>query len=432
MRPQPDAALASLAEVLQRHLGEERDERGPTAKERVAAFLDAPPRELAVVQAEVAATHEPSLAHALEALVDAHDAATLHGASPYEEAPARRRLDLGDEDRFVPADCVATWPSGTLHPDVPLAAVKTAVASPATEPSALLRVIGPPGARQAAEEGLGRLRAHAEGPSNLLRGRVLRARDERGLTLAPVPRPTATRADLVLPDAVWQAVDRGVGNVFARRGALEAAGVPASRGLLLQGPPGTGKTTLSRVLAAEAAGEATVVLADAPSAVRRLGELQRELDILAPMLLIIEDLELLTGGRSGRGERGGALPTLLAGLDALHRSAQGGVVTVVTADEPDRVDPSLPRAGRIDEVLTLAPPDLEDRTRILQRLLEPLDLAEPALVSQLAHHTTGSTGAELVGLCRGAILAAEGPPTREDLLAAVRSDEGPANLGTYL
>ncbi len=431
MRAQPDAVLAHLVDVLNRHLGEQRAERGPTPTERMATFFDRPVRELSSVHTELGAVRELCVAWTLDELAHHHPEATLHSASAYEETPSRRHVDLGDVERFLPSSCLVTWPAGTLDAEVPLATLKSMAPTPSAEPSQVLRVVGPPEAPEAARRALQQLRDHADGPGNVLRGRVLHIREDRGLLLDPVATPSATREQLVLPDAVWEAVQRNVASAFARREALAAAGLWSSRGLLLQGPAGTGKSTLARTLAGEVAGTATVIVAEATSIVRRVHELYRELTTLTPALVVIEDLDLLVGNRSGRPDRSAALQTLLSALDHAHRTYEG-VVTLATTNEPGGLDASVTRAGRFEETVTLAAPDQRSRAAILARYLAPLGLDEPALLTRLAHLTPGATGADLARLCRTAILAAEGAPGAEDLLAAARPDDEPANLGTYL
>lgn len=174
------------------------------------------------------------------------------------------------------------------------------------------------------------------------------------------------------------------------------------RGLLLSGPPGTGKTLFAGALAhcCEAGLVATSVgrwqsaghLGDVLAAMRRSFA-----DAVAarPCILFIDEVE----GVGDRARFAGReyeiywtqvvnlLLELIDGVDRLE-----GVVVVGATNYPDRIDPALRRAGRLDRHVAIGLPDLEDR-RELARLYCGGALSEHDL-DRVASATTGFTGAD--------------------------------------
>ncbi len=260
--------------------------------------------------------------------------------------------------------------------------------------------------------------------ANPFRGQVLEAGETNGLGLTfsvLTPRPTP-REEIVLPDPVWAEIDLNVHGLFAAAERLGAAGLAPNRGVLLEGPPGTGKTAICRALAGELAGPTTVVFCDARTVSRYVRDLYRQLEDLAPALVVMEDVDLVIADR-GRFGSGEPLNDFLLALDgAMSRHA--GVVTVATTNDVSAIDPAARRASRFDCVVTVGPPDRVARVQILRRLLDRLGPDGAAVdASRVAAVTDGLTGADLRELVSLAVLhGAE----------AARTGEGTDQLSTQL
>ena len=253
---------------------------------------------------------------------------------------------------------------------------------------------------------LERARRHGWGELNPFRRRVAQVgigrpsdqHDLSALTLRGIPTPAASRSELLLEDGLWSELDANVGGLFERAELLERLGLGTTRGVLLEGPPGVGKTHAVRVLVSELAGHVTVLVVT-PNAADRLPAVYELAGLVAPTLVVIEDLDLVAGTNRSSGSRMHGLLESLDGLVGQH----GHVVTVATTNRAHEMDESVRRAARFDRILTFSPPPEPARQRILERCLEPVGTHGIA-VGELAAMSEGATGADLREVVRHAVL----------------------------
>ncbi|MGO8265245.1 AAA family ATPase [Rhizobium ruizarguesonis] len=184
-----------------------------------------------------------------------------------------------------------------------------------------------------------------------------------------------------------------------RNGSLSWEDV--DRGLLLSGPPGTGKTVFASALArsCEAQLIATSVakwqsaghLGDTLAAMRRSFE---EAVSKKPCILFIDEFDSIGDRAKFGGEHriywSQVVNLLLELIDGTERLE--GVVIVGATNHPDRIDPALVRAGRLDRHIVIAEPDTAER-RELARAYFGDDLTGHDL-DRIAAATTGFTGAD--------------------------------------
>jgi hypothetical protein len=245
---------------------------------------------------------------------------------------------------------------------------------------------------------------------NPFRGLTLKATLTAGIDFEVLKDFRERRAEVVLPTSVWREVDENVQGLFKRIAVLKRAELGTNRGILLVGPPGTGKTALCRVIAAELAGDVTVVICNAGVAHGWLRALYAEVAHLTPAVVIIEDLDLIVGDREEGSTNKGALAEFLNVLDGLM-TEHTGVATIATTNDPHTIDAAAKRSARFDRIVDISLPDADARARILSVYLRKIDTAKSHRgrewkdgIASVAAVTDGATGADLRELVRRGVL----------------------------
>ncbi len=223
--------------------------------------------------------------------------------------------------------------------------------STAFQESLILQILG--GSRKLIDELLAE--AHSYSFPRAPGVSILTARNE--LWCPASWQPKRPLASLILADSILEDTLEDLRD-FYRSGAWYAErGIPYRRGYLLHGPPGTGKTTLVLALA----GELKLPVATLSLSSRLMSDesLRAMVDGLpAAAFLLIEDIDCaFKECRSTTVAAGVTLSGLLNALDGV--SSRDGRVLFLTTNHPERLDPALLRAGRVDRKIELgyATPD---------------------------------------------------------------------------
>lgn len=217
-----------------------------------------------------------------------------------------------------------------------------------------------------------------------------------------------------IPEAKEELVE--VVHFLKNPGKYEKLGGKIPRGVLLQGPPGTGKTLLAKAIAGEAgvpffsiSGSDFVEMFVGVGA-SRVRELFTKAKENAPCIVFIDEIDAV-GRHRGAAEAGGqeekdqTLNALLVEMDGFQTGQT--VIIVAATNRPDVLDPALMRPGRFDRQVTILPPDVKGREKILNVHAKNLVLAEHVQLGEVAVSTPGFTGAELANLMNeSALLAA--------------------------
>ena len=150
-----------------------------------------------------------------------------------------------------------------------------------------------------------------------------------------------------------------------------------ARGMVLAGPPGTGKSLFARALA-RSAGVPLVIGSIAAWQANRTGHLGdmlaamrasfEEARRLAPCVLFIDELDSI-GDRTRFDERHRdysvqVVNALLEQLDGA--AAREGVVVCGATNDPGRIDPAVLRPGRMEQVVWIGLPELDDLITMLR------------------------------------------------------------------
>jgi AAA family ATPase len=190
-------------------------------------------------------------------------------------------------------------------------------------------------------------------------------------------------------------------DVFRRLGG------PATKGVLLYGPPGCSKTLSAQAMATElgfnffAVKGAELLNMYVGESERAVREVFARARAASPSIIFFDEIESIGGKRqSGRSGGVNVLTTLLNEMDGIETLE--GVTILAATNKPEALDLALLRPGRFDDLLYVAPPDLEARLEILNVWKNKMDWAEDVDIPALALRTSGYSGAEIVGICQSA------------------------------
>lgn len=230
------------------------------------------------------------------------------------------------------------------------------------------------------------------------------------------------RDQVILPGSTLELMERNVVQFVTHRKRLVELGQPTKKGVLFYGPPGTGKTHTIHYLTRALAGHTTLLIT--AEQVGHLGEYMILARLLAPSIVVMEDVDLIARNRTRMGSacEEVLLNKLLNEMDGLREQAD--ILFILTTNRPEELEAALSsRPGRIDQAIEFPLPDDEGRRKLIALYAGSIEVA-PADVEEITRRTEKVSAAFIKELMRRAVQfhvarAAIGPLALEDVERAL-------------
>lgn len=208
----------------------------------------------------------------------------------------------------------------------------------------------------------------------------------------------AERAEIILPEATLDLIDRSIISFARQREQLRKRGQSTKRGVLLHGAPGTGKTHTIRYLASQMPDHTTLLMTAEQAGL--IGEYFSLARLLQPTIMVIEDVDLIARSREAMNSEceEALLNRLLNEMDGLQEDAD--IMFVLTTNRVSVLEDALAnRPGRVDQAIEFPMPDAECRRRLVD--LYGADLRIPdQLRDSVVARTEGVSAAFIKELAR--------------------------------
>ena len=212
---------------------------------------------------------------------------------------------------------------------------------------------------------------------SVYRGKAIRLRTQGGKVVWTKP-PTfmdtsrARPEELIFSEHIMAEVKASLFTPIEHTEAVRRYGVPLRRGVLLAGPFGTGKTLTANVVAKKCEDNGwTYVYLDDVAALAGALLFARD---YSPAVVFAEDVDRAINDRTS------SVDKVLNTIDGVD-SKGSEVITILTTNYVDKIEPAMLRPGRLDAVISVLPPDAEAVQRLLRLYARGLlrdgeDLAE--------------------------------------------------------
>jgi transitional endoplasmic reticulum ATPase len=203
-------------------------------------------------------------------------------------------------------------------------------------------------------------------------------------------------------------------------------GIPLKRGILFAGEYGVGKTLLASLIAKEAMkhGWTFMYVKDPKELIEALRFAKQYQD--GGVIVFVEDVD-----RIASHERTDEVNELLNELDGIDNKT-ARIMTIMTTNHLDRINPAMLRPGRIDLQLDVTTPDTDAIIRMVQRFAGET-LAKGADLKEVAQILAGETPARIHETVKRARLESlrrtgrKAPITALDIMAVAPEVKGEAS-----
>ncbi len=196
--------------------------------------------------------------------------------------------------------------------------------------------------------------------------------------------------------------------------SYSAIGCTMPKGVLLYGPPGTGKTLIARALAGTA--KVPFFFASGSSfnglfiglGVLKIKNLFDKAKECKKCIIFIDEIDSLARKRGSRfssnEDADSTLNQLLLEMDGFIKNT--GIVVIGATNRMDILDQAVLRPGRLDRIVKVNLPFLEDRKAIFQLYLKKIKADDSIQMNHIARSTAGCSGAIIAQIVNEAAIIA--------------------------
>ena len=190
--------------------------------------------------------------------------------------------------------------------------------------------------------------------------------------------PNRPIESVVLQDHLAKNIASGLETFYNREDVYKTLGIPYHHGILLYGPPGTGKSSMASALANHFGKDLISISISNMEDDDYLIEAVQS--VRGNSIVLLEDLDSAKKAvnRDIPGTVGVSIAGLLNTLDGV--GSADGVVTVMTTNHIDKLDPAILRPGRIDSKYELGYMDHDQLRRLCSYFLGVIPEDLPTIV----------------------------------------------------
>jgi len=182
-------------------------------------------------------------------------------------------------------------------------------------------------------------------------------------------------------------------------------GLTIPNGMLLYGPPGCGKTYFAERMAEEI-GFNFYQLKPSDIQSKYVNESQEKIKILfdearenAPSIIFIDELDAVVPNRDSSSINHMNTSAVNEFLAQMNNCGEDGIFIIGATNRPNSIDPAILRAGRLDKVIYLPPPDLAARELMFKLYLEKRPREIGLNYSEFAKATENYVSSDIKFLC---------------------------------
>uniref|UniRef100_UPI004049E637 AAA family ATPase n=1 Tax=Gelidibacter sp. TaxID=2018083 RepID=UPI004049E637 len=182
-------------------------------------------------------------------------------------------------------------------------------------------------------------------------------------------------------------------------------GLTIPNGMLLYGPPGCGKTFFAERMSEEI-GFNFYQLKPSDIQSKYVNESQENIKNLfvearenAPSIIFIDELDAVVPNRDNSNVNHMNTSAVNEFLAQMNNCGDDGIFIIGATNRPNSIDPAILRAGRLDKVIYLPPPDLEARELMFKLYLEKRPREVGLNYSELAKATENYVSSDIKFLC---------------------------------